>query len=597
MRRRIFSFAAAFLLFAFYCLCLPHFIQGGDTAELVTAARFKLVSHPPGYPLWIWLQHLWISVWPQGSVFFKASLLNAIFAMKALSALAMAPLGWMGFLPVLWLGLGHAFMESAILPDVFAFNALFVAAIGYFYLFRSEDDSLRSFLVPFYFALGLTNHLTLIALTPVVAHVLWTSKDNRRNRNMFIAGGLLGTILFFGLYLSILLLNTRHPLSWGNVKDLNAVWHHFLRSDYGTFSLTANDKNKFSFGPITDFFTRSLVWYLPLVIALLWSAKSNIWKERKTWVWISSLVFSIAFFFVFHIPTNGYGLEILIRFHVMPMVLLCFFMSYLLWNGRGGRFSHWLVLVFTLPILVQGVRQIPGLLSLSDDSVVEDYSRQLMKEAHEAQPSLMFVESDTAYGGLRYIQAGEYPDDHIGIAVYSLFFSEAFFDKMKLRLPEVSLSDSERIWSERKMKLADDLFKPNYDKISVFTMRPFKGSDEMKVTFYPLGRRLSPGKGIAFAPEEPAVLSKRYTGIPSGPQYFTRAYLYSQFAHYYLAKGMNFLEEKKPSEAVEQFEKALAIVPYAYPALIRICEITNSTVGRCEPSNIRSVRNLSDDLF
>jgi hypothetical protein len=597
MRLRIFSFAATLLLFAFYCLCLPHFLQGGDTTELVSAAYFKLVAHPPGYPLWIWLQHFWISIWPSGSVFFKASLLNAIFAMKALFAVAMAPLGWLGILPVFWMGTGQAFMESAILPDVFAFNALFVAAIGYYYLFRSESDRLRAVLIPLYFAIGLTNHLTLVVLAPVVLHVLWNSIRQPKLRGLSLTGTAIGIAGFVGLYLSLLLLDTQNPFSWGHLHGFGSIIHHFLRSDYGTFALTANEKNAFSFDPLLDFISRSLIWYLPALVALLCFNGRAIWSNRRFCFWSVSFVLSVGLFLAFHIPTNPYGKETLIRFHVMPMVLLSFLMAFLLLHVRNNKRATWVAVLLTIPILVSAGRQVPGLMEMANDSVVEDYSRQLMREASEHQPALVFTENDTSYSGLRHIQMLEYPQAKIGVAMYFHFFDKNAFEKLKLKLPELTLSNSEKIWSERKMKLAEDLFKPNYKAISLFTVRPFKGSDEMKITFHPLGRRLSLGKDIEFANEEIDVPAKTYANLPSGPQYFTRAYLYSQYAHYHLAKGMKRMEEKKNSEAVEQFEKALAIVPYAYPALIRVCEITRSQDGRCESSNVRSVKSAGRYFF
>src|SRR5437868_11212825 len=67
-----------------YFRALPSTVQMGDTGELVAAAEKLLVVHPPGYPLWIWLQHFFLQ-WTDGaSVFFRASLLNMFFSLGAL---------------------------------------------------------------------------------------------------------------------------------------------------------------------------------------------------------------------------------------------------------------------------------------------------------------------------------------------------------------------------------------------------------------------------------------------------------------------------------------------------------------------------------
>jgi len=67
-----------------YYFYLPVNLQGGDTSELVSAAYFNLVAHPPGYPLWSLLQRFWIHLIPLKSIFWRASLLNSLFSVGAL---------------------------------------------------------------------------------------------------------------------------------------------------------------------------------------------------------------------------------------------------------------------------------------------------------------------------------------------------------------------------------------------------------------------------------------------------------------------------------------------------------------------------------
>jgi hypothetical protein len=61
-----------------YCACLPRTVQTLDTGELVAAAWKLTVAHPPGYPLFVWLQHGFMKLCPWGSVFHRAALANAL---------------------------------------------------------------------------------------------------------------------------------------------------------------------------------------------------------------------------------------------------------------------------------------------------------------------------------------------------------------------------------------------------------------------------------------------------------------------------------------------------------------------------------------
>src|SRR5688572_5797567 len=105
-----------------YFLSLPEFIQGGDTAELVAAGYQRLVAHPPGYPIWIWLQYVWTHLLQFGSIFWRASLLNSVFALVTLGILGWPhrkdPVKLALLLPLV--GFATAFSEAAVLPDVFS---------------------------------------------------------------------------------------------------------------------------------------------------------------------------------------------------------------------------------------------------------------------------------------------------------------------------------------------------------------------------------------------------------------------------------------------------------------------------------------------
>src|SRR6185436_1365976 len=73
------ALACAGIAFVVYLLTCARDVTGEDCGELVTAARVLGVAHPPGYPVWCLLGHLfsWI---PIGTVAFRVALLSVFAA-------------------------------------------------------------------------------------------------------------------------------------------------------------------------------------------------------------------------------------------------------------------------------------------------------------------------------------------------------------------------------------------------------------------------------------------------------------------------------------------------------------------------------------
>src|SRR6185369_13146183 len=74
---------------AVFCLSLEIYISTlaptvtlVDSGELIVAARFLGVAHPPGFPLYLILAHLF-SLTPIGSIAFRINFASAFFAALA----------------------------------------------------------------------------------------------------------------------------------------------------------------------------------------------------------------------------------------------------------------------------------------------------------------------------------------------------------------------------------------------------------------------------------------------------------------------------------------------------------------------------------
>lgn len=572
--------AVLFPFAALYFAALPSYVQGGDTAELVSAARHHFVAHPPGYPLWIWLQSFWLKIIPAGTEFWRASFLSAVVVLNAL-ALFIWPirgriLHALIILPVL--ALSPAIIEAAILPDVFGLHFLFTIAIGSLYLSQWPG---RFRTVPFLFALSLANHHATVFLAPIIAGLWYEEPSRRKAMAKFFGAGLLTTA---ALYLSILAMNTQSPFSWANISTLSELAAHVLRFDYGTFRLQAQDHAR-GFEPLIHFFRHSLLGWTPLIAfcAYLTATQQSLSRNRRLWVLSASVLLSCAFFLLSNVPTSGIGAEVLVRFHVMPLALVALAIREVLLHARPTK-AIWAGVLANLFFVLPSLTELESYIGLRADSVIEDYAHNFLVEADRRRPALILAESDAAYFAMRYLQA-QAPDPS-GIAVIrkSLFFHSWYEPKIKALLPEFELPASASIAQNLRMNLQTELIDPNIQRISILLPAGFQDGKPYHVKFLGIGRQLSVGSGISIdeASLGEIILRTRYQERPEGPQAFTRAWLFSQYSHVYMTG--------------RAWAQALDIVPYAYPALDHLCQ-EDGTDPRCGEEFRESIRRQSIDLF
>jgi hypothetical protein len=179
--------AAALAAFLFplliYILTLAREITFVDSGELAAVAATLGIAHPPGYPLFTLVGHLfsWI---PIGTVAFRIGLLSAaagaltvvliyaagrcllgiIFPARRRATLTLAPLAG-----ALLFAFAQTPWSQAVVIEVYTLQAMlvmaFIAACAY--AWRSRPRAVRHWpLLAFTFGLALTNHLSSILLGP-----------------------------------------------------------------------------------------------------------------------------------------------------------------------------------------------------------------------------------------------------------------------------------------------------------------------------------------------------------------------------------------------------------------------------------------------
>lgn len=586
------AFLSLLFLGQLYFYFLPRFIQGGDTAELVTAARGLFVAHPPGYPLWIFLQSAWLYLLSPANTFFSASVLTSFYALGSLLLVAFGlkekPL--IALLIVLQLGLSTAFFESALLPDVFSFHALIVSAICAFYLF---GDQKKYFLVPFLFTVSFAHHHTIIFLAPLISGLFFETMENKANVKKFGLGIGMGLFLAALFYLSLLFFNTESYFSWGNIRTVSDVMAHFLRTDYGTLSF-APVKNAApeSGAALVHFFkTTGLEWAMLVLFSVVSFRKSSV--NLKTVSMLLTIAATFAFFLMVNFPVTEMGEEIIIRFHVMPSVILAFTAAYILKEvDLKNRLTMGLFLASFAALFIIGLKNVQNLASLRKDSIIAQYAEDVLSLAAKNQAGLILADNDNSYFALKYLQ---YEKQNTDAAVIStpLLFHPWMEKKLKFTRPSFVLNNAEKVHRDRDLDLTEDLLKPNIAE-KILTTNPTIPAGNFAITYLALGKlitekqpeQISYDRIIRF--EDPSVFEN--------VQSFSKKFLFSQYAYYYLSKARNYYQAGDKSKALDQWKMALRIVPWCAPALINICQV-DQTQADCSPSHIEEVKQSALGFF
>ncbi|MGK0297548.1 MAG: hypothetical protein ACI9XC_001158, partial [Gammaproteobacteria bacterium] len=172
-------FAAVLIV---YLWSMPRTVVLEDDGLFILAAYFNGIAHPPGYPLYTFLSHLF-TWFPLGSVAFRVHVLSAIFG-----ALSCTILWWIvkklipgrvySYTASLALGVSQIFWSQAIIAEVYTLNVLLILllfATALKYVECNDKDSIFVVMcMGFLYGLGLSNHWPLLILsTPMLLMLMW----------------------------------------------------------------------------------------------------------------------------------------------------------------------------------------------------------------------------------------------------------------------------------------------------------------------------------------------------------------------------------------------------------------------------------------
>lgn len=158
-----------------YCLCPTVFV--GDAGDFLTAAYTLGVPHPPGYPLYTILGHIFMNLPIPGGLStpaYRMNFMSAVFAWTALLFLFLylrrvLKTEWASLVGTLALAFSSQFWQHAEITEVYSLQACFITLIFYLaVLYVQENNVSIALLLAFIMGLALSHHYAILIFYPGV---------------------------------------------------------------------------------------------------------------------------------------------------------------------------------------------------------------------------------------------------------------------------------------------------------------------------------------------------------------------------------------------------------------------------------------------
>ncbi|HEV09499.1 MAG TPA: DUF2723 domain-containing protein [Sulfurihydrogenibium azorense] len=215
-------------------------VNFGDSAKWQFIFDTNFITHPTGYPLYMFLSklfnYLFLYIHPQAvrinlmSLFF--GILALIFMYKIVFLFTRNKL--ISSFPVFVLAFMYSFWSQSTEAEVYTLNAFFVTFVLYNFLKFNETKNYKFLYVGILsYAISFGNHLSMIFLFPVLIYILFiTDKNIFKNLKIWL----------FSLF-SIILGASQYLYIWGRFENYYKSALDYLWGEGEVFSSIENSKN------------------------------------------------------------------------------------------------------------------------------------------------------------------------------------------------------------------------------------------------------------------------------------------------------------------------------------------------------------------
>ena len=526
-----------------------------DSAEIVTQGKLFGVLHPPGYPLQTLYNHTIIHLTPFLSPIVAVGLANVFVAIATIglaAALAFRLSGRWGLILVGSLAISPLFWKYATSPEVFIGLQLF--AVGFTWLLY-DNSIYRKPIVLMFLALSISHHHTIVFLSPWLFMAAWENRQDVKSHMVAICAGLTA----FSIYGTLLLAHPQSIYSWGLLDSWQAVLGHFLRQEYGTFSLAVNiggpsflERASHAINVIAEnaFLPLSVIGWFTFRKGLI------IWGKFEKTILFTVVVYIAVFTAAGAVPFSFAGKLVYARFFILPVLLItllaCSFAK------PKTRYEKIVAIIFAaIYFCYSGTYIIRESFSGVREEIGKFYKEVLLSLPRN---SIVSLKGDTPLFVSYYLQAIENVRPDVVLA------------------PPIVLP-----WKHKKLQrdfpaLFNDIFTsttnvhekllpgvPYHEFGSRFTLSPGVSAEQHEFTY-----KFYPGElQISF---RCSIKGGNYTGPDNPLRYVSTAgYLIINYGLCDFNKGLYLLREKRLLEAKSAFETAVKKNPWQIFAQERLC--------------------------
>ncbi|XP_075782397.1 protein O-mannosyl-transferase TMEM260 isoform X1 [Pelodiscus sinensis] len=450
---------------AAYAATLPPSVPGGDSGELITAAYELGVAHPPGYPLFTLLAKLVIGLFPFGSIAYRVNLLcgllgaaaaslfyYTVFRLSGSCAGGILAAGVFSFSRLTW--------QWSIAAEVFSLNNLFVGllmalTVHFEEAAAAKERSKISKIGAFCCGLSLCNQHTIalyvLCIVPWVLFQLFKRKELSLGHLLKLGLCFLAGLLPY-LYLPISSYLNQARWTWGDQMTLQGFLTHFLRKEYGTFSLakseTGSHMREMLLFQVTHMKTE-LAYAVPaLAIAacLCTAVPGKLEKSSVIWLFTGMLcVYSLFFAWRANLDiTKPLFMGVVERFwmqsNAVVAVLAGLGLASLISLGNtvleNSRLLHCMEWLAAAALVSSQLYASYSICDQSSNDVVDKFARNLLSSMPE--DAIILVRGDLPGNSLRYLHYCEGMRPDVTLVDQEMMTYAWYLPKMAKHLPGVS---------------------------------------------------------------------------------------------------------------------------------------------------------------
>jgi hypothetical protein len=350
---------------ALYLKTLAPAVGPNDSGELTSAVWCLGNAHPPGFPLFLLLTHVF-TLLPLGSIAVRTNIATAFFAALSCAIVAMAvveillmprevrvaeapveekrskkkqridernvrlaakprqkataidvrpqssfTIALIALACGLLFACSRTLWQFANVTEVYAVNTALMAGVAWGMLRWARTREVRRlYAAALLFGLGLTVHHVTIGTGALAIAVLVTRAGGMRfwrSRTAIIAALLLAAGLLVYAYLPIAA--SRKPvMNWGDPASVHAVWDHITGKQYRGYINTSDEQKSAQFGRYIGLVEREFgSRWLPLVPLIAIAGIVLLYYRQRTIFWyvVLSLAVNAAWFAVYPITNDG----------------------------------------------------------------------------------------------------------------------------------------------------------------------------------------------------------------------------------------------------------------------------------------------------